>query len=1276
MLGSVATLTLLSSLLVAVTPGVAGADLTVLPDETWGVVGVDDSETTNIPAEVMAIEQIGNTIYVGGQFLEVVRRRTDPHHDQPFLAAFDATSGEFITWWRPELDGSVFALEASPDGSRLYVGGEFTSVNGIGDTESLVALDPATGEVDASFTAQIENPSPPGAVRTIRAIGSWVYIGGSFTFVTGPDRSSRLRVNQTARLSAANGTPDPSWRPQVRDGSVWGMDVDQTRGRVYLAGFFESIDDIADTDSFIAVTIADGSPITTLERFPVLVPAQPHQFEVLVDGDSVWVVGTQHVIHKLNAADLSMDRRWFTGFAPGHHIGGDYQSITALGDRIYASCHCWGVIRELPDDVTTLDEAKLVAPLAGEVQGIMAFDRTTAEWIPTFTPDIFGQIGGFALHGAGDGCLWAGGDFNRRSVGDLWRNGIVRFCDESGQGPPVGPPLAEPPDNSESNPPSTPGNPGTANGPGNDLILSWNASSDDTAVATYIVYRDGVESRRTRRTDMQVPGGGIYSVQAVDVYGNVSNFSDPLPTVSPTPEMLGHWPLDSGALDITLNGNHGVVAGASNTPGRIVDGQELSSGDSITIGANPDLRIGAGNSDFSISTWLRLETPATGSTRTNITTNGVATIGTAAVTHRVFAAIETSGAPTTIQSTTHLALNEWTHVSVVRRGANVELYIDGALEATTPLTGNTSAGNGAVTMTGDTARLDDVVIHGEAISSADVADLAAPSFPAALWAYYPLEGDAADHSGNGFDGVVSGTTTEAAVHDLGLRFDGGGTDQITIADDPAMRPGDNNANFTVSFWMNLQEGFTGNWRTITQKGNNSSQRTFAMWMRPSDDRLYYRISSTQASSVGGNSSIQIPVGEWTHVAYVKRGNRLTLYLNGLEDSSRAIPGSVIANDGDIYIGDAPWSSGLAAVLDDYRIYQHGMTATQAEALAGAALPPAQPPAPLAPLVAITNPSAGDITKTVPVKVNASSPIDAPGTLDVDVKLGGTWHQTTWNASSGLYQFSWDTTAEEPGPTVVTARATDSFGATTTSAPVAVDIKAHYRTLVLNDGAVAYWHLNDGGATAADAAPGAHRAYFRGPETRTAPLIGEGGRSATFDGADDMIAVRDHIDLNTGDSYPARSIELWFKSNEPFQRQVLWEEGGTSRGISIYTHNGKLFAGAWNRSGENAWTKDVFTNVPITVGETYYVVLVVNPANGRLRLFLDGERVANRSGVGLLEAHAGNIGIGARNDSTRFANRPRAGGDGNFFDGVIDEVAIYNVPLGLAIVRAHFAAAQD
>lgn len=1271
-------LAMLSTLLFAIGPGVASAELIALPDETWGVVGLGESQTTNVPAEVMAIEQIDNTIYVGGLFLEVVRRRNEPHHAQPFLAAFDATTGDWIDWWRPDLNGPVFALEASPDGSRLYVGGEFTSVNGIGDTEGLVALDPATGAVDPGFTAQVEGAgdgSPPGVVRTIRAVSSWVYVGGSINFVTGPDPTSRTRVDKVGRVSAANGTPDATWRPVVKDGSVRGLDVDTARGRVYLTGFFESVNDEPDTANFVAVRVSNGLPITTLNRFPVLTPNQPHQFDVLVDGSNVWVAGTQHVLHKLNAADLSIDRRWFTGYAPGFPLGGDYQTIGILGDRIYASCHCWGVIREIPNSVTNLSQAQ-AEPVAGEVQGLMAFDRTSGDWLPTFLPDIFGQIGGWAIHGGGDGCLWAGGDFNRRVEGDTWRNGIVRWCDEGGQGPPVAPPLEEPPDTSESNRPSRPRNATVIGGPGDDVILRWNASSDDTAVATYIVYRDGVEVGRTRRTELQMAPGGTLSIQAVDTFENVSGFADPVDTSALIPDVVGYWPLDSGALDMTTNGNHGVTSGALNTPGRVIDAQELGAGDSITVAANSDLEIGAGNRNFTISAWLRLESSVTGSLRTNVAADGVASFGTAKNTNRVFATIETSGGPTTALSATHLTVGQWTHVSLVRRGGNLRLYINGSLETTKPLAGSTAAGSGAMTFSGDSARLDEVVVHDGALTAGQVAGVASPSIPDALWAYYPLEGNAQDESGNNFDGVLSGTTTQAAVNGLGLKFDGSNSDEITVADDPALRPGANDSDFTVSYWMNVQQGFTGSWRTITQKGANSSERTFAMWMRPFDNRMHYRISSDEAWNIGGDSETAIVIGKWTHVTYVKRGNLLSLYLNGSLDASAAIPGDVISNTGDIHIGDSPWFSGTAMVLDDYRIYSHGFSQAEVEALAGKAAPPDDPPPPAPPLVDIGKPAAGNVTKTVKVTVDATSAIDELGTLDVDVRLDGGWVQTTWNAASELYEYSWDTVGVTPGPVTVRARAIDSLGVLATAAPVNVVVKADYGSLVLADGAVAYWRLNDGGAAAYDFTDQTHLAYFRGPATQTPPLIGEGGRSATFDGSNDIITVRDHADINTATSYGARSIELWFTSNSAPRRQILWEEGGTSRGISIYTDNGKLQAGAWNRTGPNAWANDVFVSVPFTTGETYYVVLVLKPENGLLKLFVNAERVATASGIGPIESHAGNIGIGARNGSTRFADIALTGGRGNFLDGVIDEVAVYNDLLKLLQIEAHYEAAQD
>jgi len=151
---------------------------------------------------------------------------------------------------------------------------------------------------------------------------------------------------------------------------------------------------------------------------------------------------------------------------------------------------------------------------------VMGFDLATGDLEEGWRPDTLGQIGGWAIYGAPDGCLWIGGDFNRRAIGDQWRNSVQRYCSEAGQGAPVGPPLIEP-SKPETNPPSVPGGFAAADNGDNTVDLSWNASTDDTAVMYYRIYRNGQYLQATRGlslTDMAAGPGDTYTVRAVDAY--------------------------------------------------------------------------------------------------------------------------------------------------------------------------------------------------------------------------------------------------------------------------------------------------------------------------------------------------------------------------------------------------------------------------------------------------------------------------------------------------------------------------------------------------------------------------------------------------------------------------------------------------------------------------------------------------------------------------------------------------------------------------------------
>ncbi|MEZ5340537.1 MAG: hypothetical protein R2706_03555 [Acidimicrobiales bacterium] len=104
---------------------------------------------------VYEIENINGIVYVGGALQQVVHRDSpDQPIDQPFIAAFDAASGDPVATFRPVLDHPVYAITEHPTTGAIIVGGEFTMVNGQPQT-GLVALDPLTGATDTSYDVDI-----------------------------------------------------------------------------------------------------------------------------------------------------------------------------------------------------------------------------------------------------------------------------------------------------------------------------------------------------------------------------------------------------------------------------------------------------------------------------------------------------------------------------------------------------------------------------------------------------------------------------------------------------------------------------------------------------------------------------------------------------------------------------------------------------------------------------------------------------------------------------------------------------------------------------------------------------------------------------------------------------------------------------------------------------------------------------------------------------------------------------------------------------------------
>jgi len=180
-------------------------------------------------------------VYIGGNFSGVKDSVSNTRNN---LAAF-TTTGALVQNWAPNVDNHINTLDI--DQGVLYVGGNFTSVNGA-VRNRLASINVA----DGSLAAWNPDAGVGGGVNIITVDGSTstVYVGGGFTTVGGQARSGVAAIDNLGNVLN-------SWMPSISGGGVDTIAVDASfRAAVYMGGAFTGVTDTS-RNSY-AVTGLDG----------------------------------------------------------------------------------------------------------------------------------------------------------------------------------------------------------------------------------------------------------------------------------------------------------------------------------------------------------------------------------------------------------------------------------------------------------------------------------------------------------------------------------------------------------------------------------------------------------------------------------------------------------------------------------------------------------------------------------------------------------------------------------------------------------------------------------------------------------------------------------------------------------------------------------------------------------------------------------------------------------------------------------------------------------
>lgn len=203
-----------------------------------------------------------------------------------------------------------------------------------------------------------------------------------------------------------------------------------------------------------------------------------------------------------------------------------------------------------------------------------------------------------------------------------------------------------------------------------------------------------------------------------------------------------------------------------------------------------------------------------------------------------------------------------------------------------------------------------------------------------LVAYYPLNGDATDHSGNGHHGTLHGNTSfgiDRFDNPTGACWFDGDWDYVEVPHDASLNLGA--GDFSVCCWVYMNASPVSHGPIVMKRGADAQGSTHG-------DGYGYAVTidlqqrpfvNVQYAGTGDTAwGPQLALSRWYFIAGVRDNQDLTLFVNGVpgasvESDKNADNGASLIIGAKIAENDVRWLNGA---MDEVRIYNRALTDTE------------------------------------------------------------------------------------------------------------------------------------------------------------------------------------------------------------------------------------------------------------------------------------------------------------------------------------------------------------